>query len=265
MKISLEAVLLDSAGSVIALVQPPAERALRAAAARALRRDMPQIERAAFLTEPRQGEDVRVEPPDGAFDADVLRCAGYAQALWRGETGKCLVMAACGGLSEALPVVADPAQGTASAVMPLPEDARALPWAYRAAFAGGVWYVIEDGADEALLRRAVQAEPDAPLVGAAFFGRGTGAIRPVVFLRASGEYRELRSSAAGSAAAAMMRASELRDGITEIGVGQRGGNLEVGVRTEGGRVTGLSVGGPVRQLETVRFFVDEEPDGRENV
>ena len=50
------------------------------------------------------------------------------------------------------------------------------------------------------------------------------------------------------------------DGITEIGVGQPGGDLEVGVRKESGQVTGLSIGGPVRLAQTLTVTLPDTAD-----
>ena len=45
--------------------------------------------------------------------------------------------------------------------------------------------------------------------------------------------------------------ADFADGITEIGIGQPGGTLEVGVQRTHGAVTGLSIGGPVRLAQTL--------------
>ena len=66
------------------------------------------------------------------------------------------------------------------------------------------------------------------------------------------------SCASGSTAAAVVLSSELRDGITEIGVGQPGGDLEVGVRKESGQVTGLSIGGPVHLEQIIGLRIPDE-------
>ena len=55
----------------------------------------------------------------------------------------------------------------------------------------------------------------------------------------------------GSVAAAVVLTADFADGITEIGIGQPGGTLEVGVQRTDGAVTGLSIGGAVRLTQTL--------------
>ncbi|MFR6426119.1 MAG: hypothetical protein ACLUNO_11740 [Oscillospiraceae bacterium] len=59
------------------------------------------------------------------------------------------------------------------------------------------------------------------------------------------------SCASGSVAAAVVLTADFADGITEIGIGQPGGTLEVGVQRTDGAVTGLSIGGAVRLTQTL--------------
>ena len=57
--------------------------------------------------------------------------------------------------------------------------------------------------------------------------------------------------ASGSVATAVVLTADFADGITEIGIGQPGGTLEVGVQRTDGAVTGLSIGGAVRLTQTL--------------
>lgn len=77
------------------------------------------------------------------------------------------------------------------------------------------------------------------------------ASRPVVFVRETGSCVAETSCASGSVAAAVVLTADFADGITEIGIGQPGGTLEVGVQRTHGAVTGLSIGGPVRLAQTL--------------
>ena len=52
-------------------------------------------------------------------------------------------------------------------------------------------------------------------------------------------------STEAAAAAAMVLHQDLENGTMESTIGQPGGILEIGMRKENGKVTGLSAGGPV--------------------
>ena len=97
----------------------------------------------------------------------------------------------------------------------------------------------------------IAAAPEASAVGAVFLDRAAGSIRPVVFVRETGSCVAETSCASGSVAAAVVLTADFADGITEIGIGQPGGTLEVGVQRTHGAVTGLSIGGPVRLAQTL--------------
>jgi len=252
-----EVAVLDPAGNVTAIVLsdvPAAERAQ--VAAQLLRLPELGIEQAAFLTEPRCGGEIRIEMMGGEFCGNALRCAGFYQALRTGVQGKTCVLAEISGADGAQPVMADTAEGAASTVMPLPLAVQPAGWpdvqAACVTFAGITHFVIDRALpDDALVQRAVAAAPEADAVGAIFLDRAAGSIRPVVFVRETGSCVAETSCASGSAATAVVLTADFADGITEIGIGQPGGTLEVGVQRTGGAVTGLSIGGPVRLTKTI--------------
>ena len=249
--------VLDPAGNVTAIVcsdVPAAERAR--VAAQILRLPELGIEQVAFLTAPRSGGEIRLEMMGGEFCGNALRCAGFYQALRNGEQGKSCVLAEISGADGVQPVVADTAEGTASTVMPLPRAVQPADWpdvqAVRVTFDGITHFVIDCAQpDETLVQRAIAAAPEASAVGAIFLDRAHGSIKPVVFVRETASCVAENSCASGSVAAAVVLTADFADGITEIGIGQPGGTLEVGVQRTDGAVTGLSIGGAVRLAQTL--------------
>lgn len=249
--------VLDPAGNVTAIVcsdVPAAERTR--VAAQILRLPELGIEQVAFLTAPRSGGEIRLEMMGGEFCGNALRCAGFYQALRNGEQGKSCVLAEISGADGVQPVMADTAEGTASTVMPLPLSVQPAGWAdvkaARVTFAGITHFVIDCAQpDETLVQRAIAAAPEASAVGAIFLDRAHGSIKPVVFVRETASCVAENSCASGSVATAVVLTADFADGITEIGIGQPGGTLEVGVQRTDGAVTGLSIGGAVRLTQTL--------------
>lgn len=249
--------VLDPAGNVTAIVcsdVPAAERAR--VAAQILHLPELGIEQVAFLTAPRSGGEIRLEMMGGEFCGNALRCAGFYQALRNGAQGKSCVFAEISGADGVQPVMADTAEGTASTVMPLPLSVQPAGWAdvqaTRVTFAGITHFVIDCAQpDEMLVQRAIAAAPEASAVGAIFLDRAHGSIKPVVFVRETASCVAENSCASGSVAAAVVLTADFADGITEIGIGQPGGTLEVGVQRTDGAVTGLSIGGAVHLTQTL--------------
>ena len=249
--------VLDPAGNVTAIVCSDVSAAERArVAAQILRLPELGIEQVAFLTEPRSGGEIRLEMMGGEFCGNALRCAGFYQALRNGAQGKSCVFAEISGADGVQPVMADTAEGTASTVMPLPLSVQPADWvdvqATRVTFAGITHFVIDCAQpDETLVQRAIAAAPEASAVGAIFLDRAHGSIKPVVFVRETASCVAENSCASGSVATAGVLTADFADGITEIGIGQPGGTLEVGVQRTDGAVTGLSIGGAVRLTQTL--------------
>ena len=248
--------VLDPAGNVTAIVcsdVPAAERAR--VAAQILRLPELGIEQVAFLTAPRSGGEIRLEMMGGEFCGNALRCAGFYQALRNGAQGKSCVFAEISGADGVQPVMADTAEGTASTVMPLPLSVQPAGWtdvqAARVTFAGITHFVIDCAQpDETLVQRAIAAAPEASAVGAIFLDRTCETASCVAE----------NSCASGSVATAVVLTADFADGITEIGIGQPGGTLEVGVQRTDGAVTGLSIGGAVRLTQTLTVTLPEPAD-----
>ena len=257
--------VLDPVGNVTAIVcsdVPAAERAR--VAAQILRLPELGIEQVAFLAAPRSGGEIRLEMMGGEFCGNALRCAGFYQALRTGAQGKSCVFAEISGADGVQPVMADTAEGTASTVMPLPLSVQPAGWAdvqaTRVTFAGITHFVIDCAqSNETLVQRAIAAAPEASAVGAIFLDRAHGSIKPVVFVRETASCVAENSCASGSVATAVVLTADFGDGITEIGIGQPGGTLEVGVQRAHGAVTGLSIGGPVRLAQTLTVALADAP------
>lgn len=249
--------VLDPAGNVTAIVCSDVSAAERArVAAQILRLPELGIEQVAFLAAPRSGGEIRLEMMGGEFCGNALRCAGFYQALRNGAQGKSCVFAEISGADGVQPVMADTAEGTASTVMPLPLSVQPAGWAdvqaARVTFAGITHFVIDCAQpDEALVQRAIDLAPEASAVGAIFLDRAHGSIKPVVFVRETASCVAENSCASGSVATAVVLTADFADGITEIGIGQPGGTLEVDVQRTDGAVTGLSIGGAVRLTQTL--------------
>lgn len=260
-----EVAVLDPAGNVTAIVLsdvPAAERAQ--VAAQLLRVPELHIEQAAFLTAPRCGGEIRLEMMGGEFCGNALRCAGFYHALRTGAQGKTCVFAEISGAEGVQPVMADTTAGEASTVMPLPCSVQPVDWPDVAAtcvtFDGITHFVMECAQpDDAMVQRAIAAAPEASAVGSMFLDRASGSIRPVVFVRETGSCVAETSCASGSVATAVVLTEGFADGITEIGIGQPGGTLEVGVQRTHGAVTGLSIGGSVRLAQTLTVTLTETP------
>lgn len=260
----LNIAILNPAGNVTAVVLSAVAPERRAALSERLL-SLPElhIEQAAFLVPPRHGGEIRLEMMGGEFCGNALRCAGFYRALCRAEQGKCCVMAEISGADGVLPVMVDVAQSAASTTMPLPVSVERLDWpgapVHRVAFDGITHYVVDRAEpDDALVQRALRDDAGSPAVGVIFLDRATGAIRPIVYVRETGSCVAETSCASGSTAAAIVLSADLLDGITEIGVGQPGGDLEVGVRKEAGQVTGLSIGGPIRLEQIIELRMADQ-------
>ena len=195
---------------------------------------------------------------------NALRCAGFYHALRTGAQGKTCVLAEISGAEGVQPVMADTAAGEASTVMPLPRAVQPADWpdvqAVRVTFDGITHFVMDRAQpDDALVQRAIAAAPEASAVGALFLDRAAGSMQPVVFVRETGSCVAETSCASGSVATAVVLTADFADGITEIGIGQPGGTLEVGVQRAHGAVTGLSIGGPVRLAQTLTVALADAP------
>lgn len=134
--------------------------------------------------------------------------------------------------------MADTAEGTASTVMPLPLSVQSAGWAdvqaARVTFARhhALCHRLRAAGRDARAARH-RRRAGASAVGAIFLDRAHGSIKPVVFVRETASCVAENSCASGSVATAVVLTADFADGITEIGIGQPGGTLEVGRAAHG--------------------------------
>lgn len=179
-------------------------------------------------------EILTFRPSEPLPDYDALRCAAFAHAVAAGESGVCLVLVETSG--ETVSVVANVSAGEASVVLPLPKEIREESWGTLFFFPDEV-YAVAENAD------TLDFAPEADFLVA--LDRAQAQIRVMRYDRETGEKFPVARSADGAACAAMVLHRDLENGTMESTVGQPGGILEIGMRKENGRVTGLSAGGPV--------------------
>ena len=130
-------------------------------------------------------------------------------------------------------------------MLPLPTREESFGWAERFDFPAGTFLLSERPCAETLAK-ALNALPEKTRIFALSLDRETARFETLAYDRETGETHPVRRTAEGAAAVAMLLHRDLQDGTMEVTIGQPGGILEIGLRKEGGRVLGLSAGGPVR-------------------
>ena len=181
------------------------------------------------------------------YDGDAMRRAAYLHAIQAGETGVCLVLVQRHGYDPIQVVVHVPAK-EASIVLPLPAEIRTFGFGTVFSFLDEIIAVTEQNPKE-ILSEVCTAFPESNVIIAtlnrenAFIQAGDYSLdpdNPIIIGR----------STEAAAAAAMVLHRDLENGTMEPTIGQAGGILEIGMRKENGKVTGLSAGGPVDFTET---------------
>ena len=188
-----------------------------------------------------------VKVPSGnlRYDGDSMRRAAYTRALSAGETGVCLVLVERQDYDPIQVVVHVPAK-EASIVLPLPSEMKAFDFGTAFAFPGE-YYIVTEQKPEEIVSQVCVAFPQSNMIivslnrGNAFITSFDCSTNPPIVIGRSTE---------AAAAAAMVLHQDLENGTMESTIGQPGGILEIGVRKENGKVTGLSAGGPVDFAET---------------
>ena len=179
------------------------------------------------------------------YDGDSMRRDAYTRALGAGETGVCLVLVKRQDYDPIQVVVHVPAK-EASIVLPLPSEIKAFDFGTAFAFPGE-YYVVTEQKPEEIVSQVCAAFPQSNVIivslsreNAFITSFDCSADPPIVIGR----------STEAAAAAAMILHQDLENGTMESTIGQPGGILEIGMRKENGKVTGLSAGGPVDYAET---------------
>ena len=183
-----------------------------------------------------------VEVPSAGqrYGGDSMRRAAYTRALGEGETGVCLVLVERQDYDPIQVVVHVPAK-EASIVLPLPSEIKMFDFGTAFAFPGEHYVVTELKPEEIVPQvRAAFPQSDVIIVTldreSAFITAVDCSTEPPVVIGRSTE---------AAAAAAIVLHQDLENGTMESTIGQPGGILEIGMRKENGKVTGLSAGGPV--------------------
>lgn len=209
--------MLETAGQRLALVIPPTPHEVCEEMDQALDAD-----RVGFLCNPSKGGSVRVETVKGAADTNLLRAAGYFYAKQQGMTGMAFILTEGSGIPDARAVVANVEHESASAVLPLPERLNFRQTGVDAVLDGVLYHVTTN--DET------------------FADGVTVHLNPV-------DSSIDCSASEAAAAAGIWLTRDLQDGTMELNIGVGDKILEIGLRKDGGAVTGLSVGGELRLLD----------------
>lgn len=188
---------------------------------------------------------VKVPSDNLRYDGDSMRRAAYTRALSAGETGVCLVLVERQDYDPIQVVVHVPAK-EASIVLPLPSEMKAFDFGTAFAFPGE-YYIVTEQKPEEIVSQVCAAFPQSNMIIVslnrenAFITSFDCSTNPPIVIGRSTE---------AAAAAAMVLHQDLENGTMESTIGQPGGILEIGMRKENGKVTGLSAGGPVDFAET---------------
>lgn len=185
---------------------------------------------------------VKVPASDHRYHGDSLRLAAFQQTVDAGETGVCLVLVE---RADAAPiqVVVNAAAREASIVLPVPMETRPFSFGTAFLFPEEICLVTEQTPEE-IVSPARAAFPEVNLV-IVTLERETACIKAYDYGTETNQPALLERSTEAAAAAAMVLHQDLENGTMESTIGQPGGILEIGMRKEHGKVTGLSAGGPV--------------------
>lgn len=176
------------------------------------------------------------------YDGDFMRRAAYEHAMASGETKVCLVLVKRDGF-DPIQVVVNGNAKEASIVLPVPTDVMTFDFGTAVVFPGEI-YLVTGQNPEMVISKAGKAFPQSDVIIVTLD-------RESAFITAA-DYRLnedhpilIGRSAEAAAAAAIVLHQDLENGTMESTIGQPGGILEIGMRKENGKVTGLSAGGPV--------------------
>lgn len=185
---------------------------------------------------------IEVPSVNHRYAGDSMRCAAYTHALHSGETGVCLVLVKRPDY-DPIQVVVNVKAKEASIVLPLPASIKELAFGTVFSFPDEMIVVTEHKPEEILAEvRTLFPDFDAGIVT---LNRETASIQAADYSSDPDQPIMIGRSTEAAAAAAMVLHQDLENGTMESTIGQPGGVLEIGMRKENGKVTGLSAGGPV--------------------
>ena len=228
----------DPAGNITLLVTTPVPpQDYPAVAARLLSIRELDAEQVGFLVPPQGEGALRLEMMGGEFCGNALRCAGFYYALQTGRRREGRFPIEISGCAEALSVQVNPLTSQVSVQMPLPEQVEAAV------------SFLPPTREEADLRAALSALAQAhgvPAAGVMFWDRQDSRLTPAVYVQGTDSLYFERSCASGSTAVAACHAlSAQRDGRSQLTLHQPGGEIHTSAVLRGGRLTQLTIGGPV--------------------
>jgi diaminopimelate epimerase len=260
----MEILRADPAGNITILVLTPVEdRDERVRVAQALLRD-PSLgaEQVGFALFPGGPALPRLEMMGGEFCGNAARSFGLYLAVERGLRGRHTLTLEISGAREPVRVEADTEAGTAAASMPLPLSeenleyrGRALPLVVfegisQAAAAG----IPADGERFREIRALAEERfPPPAALGVMFWDEAALTAVPGVYVYRTSSLVFESSCGSGTAALGCVLGRDLRDGERRWSVSQPGGVLEAGIQKEAGKLTRLTIGGPVRLGERMEW------------
>ena len=185
---------------------------------------------------------IEVPSANHRYAGDSMRCAAYEHALRSGETGVSLVLVKRPDY-DPIQVVVNVRAKEASIVLPLPTSIKGFAFGTVFSFPDEMIVVTDHTPEEVLAEvRTLFPDFDAVIVT---LNRETASIQAVDYSLNPDQPIMIARSTEAAAAAAMVLHQDLENGTMESTIGQPGGILEIGMRKENGKVTGLSAGGPV--------------------
>ena len=176
------------------------------------------------------------------YDGDSMRNFAYLHAVHAGETGVCLVLLQRHGY-DPIQVVVHVSAKEASIVLPLPAETKEFDFGTAFAFPGEIIVVTEQEPKD-ILSEVYAAFPETSTF-IAMMNRQTAFVQAGDYSLDPDHPIIIGRSTEVAAAAAMVLHQDLENGTMESTIGQPLGILEIGMRKENGKVTGLSAGGPV--------------------
>ena len=185
---------------------------------------------------------IEVPSVNHRYAGDSMRCAAYEHALRSGQTGVCLVLVKRPDYNP-IQVVVNVKAKEASIVLPLPASIKGFAFGTLFSFPDEMIVVTEQKPEE-ILAEVCTLFPEFNAV-IVTLNRETASIQATDYSSNPDQPIVIGRSTEAAAAAAMVLHQDLANGTMESTIGQPGGILEIGMRKENGKVTGLSAGGPV--------------------
>ncbi|MDR3343393.1 MAG: hypothetical protein LBT14_11535 [Treponema sp.] len=255
---SYEIVVADPAKNITILVLNAVEN--RGEAAKVLLADPSWgAEQVGFVVPPKDPAGIwRLEMMGGEFCGNAARSFGLFVARLQGLSGNQTVTIGISGMPEPLSVAVDLEQGAAAVEIPKPVaqdtldfDGQSLP-VYR--FDGITQVIAPDmppGKDVFYgIKRKFEAGQTAPdALGVMFYDKASRLMTPAVYVYGTDSLVFESSCGSGSAALAAWETRDGYEGEYHCPVAQPGGIIAVRVRKQTGKITDITIGGPVTLSE----------------